>query len=75
MRRVSTLLLEVALLLSAVAALFYLVRMILAPFMRHDWFWGGAVASVAGPVLIAAALRLLGEDPARALLRDGEIPR
>lgn len=59
MRRLSTLLLEAALLLSAVVAVIYLVRILPSWFLPIQWYWGGALAALAGPALVAAALRLI----------------
>ncbi|MHA6722826.1 hypothetical protein [Sphingomonas sp. RS2018] len=63
MRRFSILLLEVALLLSAILAVMYLVRVIASWFLPLDWYWGGALVAVGAAPLIALALRLLDKHP------------
>ena len=59
MRRISALLLEVSLLLSAVVAVLQVVRIGAAIVLRSDRFWGGALATAVTPLLFAAALSLL----------------
>ena len=58
-RGVSLMLLEVGLLLGTVAALLYVVRMIVGTVTGLEWFWGGAIASLSAPPAFAAAIRLL----------------
>jgi len=59
MRRITVLLLEIALLLFVVVALGYLVRLILTWFLPIQWYWGGALAALAGPALLCGALWLI----------------
>ena len=58
-RRVSLMLLEVGVLLGAVAGLLYVVQMIVGSLFGTTWFWGGAMASLLAPLAFAAAIRLL----------------
>jgi hypothetical protein len=56
--RINQVLLEAGLLLGSLAAILYLVRMIIGSILGVEWFWGGAVASLFAPLSFAAALRL-----------------
>jgi hypothetical protein len=62
-RRITVLLLETSFLVAAIAALGYLVRMIAGWFLPVQWYWGGAVAAVAAPALIALALFVSARVP------------
>ncbi|MBM6575129.1 hypothetical protein KCP91_01990 [Microvirga sp. SRT01] len=64
MRRISNLLLEIALFVASITALGYLVRMIVAWFLPVQWYWGGAMAAIAAPVLVALALFVSARVPA-----------
>jgi hypothetical protein len=63
-RRITVLLLDVSLLVATIAALGYLVRMIAGWFLPVQWYWGGALAAVAAPALIALALFVSVRVPA-----------
>jgi len=63
-RRLSVLLLEVALFFSAIAAVGYLLRMVAAWFVPVEWYWGGTLAAIAAPALIATALFVSARVPA-----------
>ena len=58
MSRLISLILQVGLLLSAVAGILFAVRIILQQTIGGSWFWGGAMAAFAGPVFFALALQL-----------------
>ncbi|WP_375272371.1 hypothetical protein [Sphingomonas sp.] len=64
MRRITVLLLDVSLLVATIAALGYLVRMVTGLFLPVQWYWGGALAAVAAPALIALALFVSARLPA-----------
>ena len=57
MKRVITLLLQAGIVLTAIAAILFAVRMIVQQALgAGSWYWGGAIASFLGPVALAAAL-------------------
>ena len=63
-RRLTILMIEIALLVSAAVALIYSVRLAVSQVLPVGWFWGGAVAIFFAPVALAGALRLLTPTPA-----------
>ena len=58
MSRAITLLLQAGLFLTAIAGILFAVRIILQQTVGGSWYWGGAMAAFAGPVLFALALYL-----------------
>jgi hypothetical protein len=58
MSRAINLLLEAGLIVSALGALAYAIRIILGTVINISWYWGGAIGAFAGPVAFAAALNL-----------------
>ena len=59
MSRAIVLLLQVGLMLSAVAGILFAVRIILQQTIGGSWYWGGAIAAFFGPVAFALALFLV----------------
>ena len=59
MSRAIVLLLQVGLMLSAVAGILFAVRIILQQTIGGSWYWGGAIAAFVGPVAFALALFLV----------------
>ena len=63
MTRAITLLLQVGLVLTAIAAILFAVRIILQQALGiGSWYWGGAIAVFLGPLAFTAALALLGRN-------------
>ena len=70
MTRLVTLLLHAALVLVSISAVTYAVRILLQQALNlGSWYWGGALAVFAGPLLIAGALKLLAASPAKVVER------
>lgn len=61
MSRAITLLLEIGLVISVVAAIGYAVQIALGVLFGTSWYWAGALAAFAGPVAFALALRLTSD--------------
>jgi hypothetical protein len=59
MSRAIVLLLQVGLMLSAIAGILFAVRIILQQTIGGSWYWGGAIAAFVGPVAFALALLLV----------------
>lgn len=56
MSRIVALLLEAGLIVSAIGAILYSLRIIMGSIIDVSWYWGGAMAAFAGPVAFALAL-------------------
>ena len=56
MKRAIVLLLQIGLMLTAIAAIIFAVRIILQLTIGGSWYWGGAIAAFTGPVAFAIAL-------------------
>ena len=58
MSRVITLLLEIGILVTSIAAILFAAKIILEQTIGGSWYWGGALAAFSGPALFALALNL-----------------
>ena len=58
MSRAISLTLQIGIFLSAVAGILFAIRIILQQTIGGSWYWGGAMAAFAGPVLFTIAFHL-----------------
>lgn len=58
MSRAITILLEVGIVVTSIAAIFFAAKIILEQTIGGSWYWGGAIAAFTGPALFALALNL-----------------
>ena len=58
MTRALTIMLQIGLAVTSVAAILFALRIILQQTIGGSWYWGGALAAFAGPVAFALALYL-----------------
>ena len=58
MTRAISLVLQIGLVVSSIAAILFALRIILEQILGGSWYWGGAMAAFAGPVAFSLALYL-----------------
>ena len=58
MSRVITILLEIGIVVTSIAAILFAAKIILEQTIGGSWYWGGALAAFSGPALFTLALSL-----------------